>query len=78
MLQHVQRHVSGRIILIWDRARIHTGKKVKEYLAQHPEIQIELLPAYAPELNPEEYCHGNIICCSASFMLQRFLLDNSD
>lgn len=60
MLQHVQRHVSGRIILIWDRARIHTSKKVKEYLAKHPEIQVELLPAYAPELNPEEYCHGNV------------------
>jgi transposase len=59
-LQHLQRHIPGRIILIWDRARIHTSKKVKTYLANHPEIQVELLPAYAPELNPEEYCHGNI------------------
>jgi transposase len=46
--------------LVWDRARIHTSKKVKAYLAKHPQIQVELLPAYAPELNPEEYCHGNI------------------
>ena len=21
---------------------------------------VEELPAYAPELNPEEYCHGNV------------------
>jgi transposase len=21
---------------------------------------VELLPPYAPELNPEEYCHGNV------------------
>ena len=33
---------------------------MKEYLAKYPEIQVELLPAYAPELNPEEYCHGNV------------------
>ena len=59
-LQHLQRHVPDKLILIWDRARIHTSKKVNEYLAKHPEIQVELLPAYAPELNPEEYCHGNI------------------
>src|SRR5512143_328891 len=23
-------------------------------------IDVELLPAYSPELNPEEYCHGNV------------------
>ena len=26
----------------------------------HPEIVVEWLPSYAPELNPEEYCHGNV------------------
>lgn len=59
-LKHLQRHVPSKIILIWDRARIHTSKKVRDYLSKHPEIHVELLPAYAPELNPEEYCHGNI------------------
>jgi len=59
-LEHLQRHIPGRIILIWDRARIHTSKKVQDYLFKHPEICVELLPAYAPELNPEEYCHGNV------------------
>jgi hypothetical protein len=57
-LQHLQRHVPAKIILIWDRARIHVSKKVQTYLADHPEIEIEFLPAYAPELNPEEYCQG--------------------
>ena len=59
-LDHLQRHLPGKIILIWDRARIHTSKKVQNYLSDHPEICVELLPAYAPELNPEEYCHGNV------------------
>lgn len=48
------------IILIWDRARIHTSKKVRTYFSGHPEIEVELLPTSSPELNPEEYCHGNV------------------
>jgi transposase len=59
-LQHVQRHQPGKIVLIWDRARTHKSKKTQAYLALHPEIYQEELPPYAPELNPEEYCHGNI------------------
>lgn len=59
-LWHVQRYISGRIILIWDRARIHTSKKVQEYTSKHPEIRIELSPAHAPELDPEEWSHVNI------------------
>lgn len=59
-LAHLQRYVAGRFILIWDRSRTHTSHKVKDYLAQHPEIYEELLPPYAPELNAEEYCHGNV------------------
>ena len=59
-LQHLQRHVPGKIILIWDRARIHPSKKVRNYHSDHPEIYVEFLPAYPPELNPEEYCHGNV------------------
>lgn len=50
----------GKIILIWDRASIHLSKVTKTYLRKHPEILIEELPAYAPQLNPEEYCHGNV------------------
>ena len=59
-LKHLQRHVPGNIILIWDRARIHTGTATQKYIRDHQEIHQEYLPAYAPELNPEEYCHGNV------------------
>lgn len=59
-LDHLRGHLPGKIILIWDRARIHRSKIAKVYLDRHPEILIEELPAYAPELNPEEYCHGNV------------------
>ena len=59
-LKHLQRHVPGNIILIWDRARIHTGTATQKYIRDHREVHQEYLPAYAPELNPEEYCHGNV------------------
>jgi hypothetical protein len=49
-LQHLQHHLSGKIILIWDRARTHKSKKTQAYLAAHTEFSVEELPAYAPEL----------------------------
>lgn len=59
-LRHLQRQVSGPLILVWDRLNAHRAKVVKQYLASEPGIQVEWLPAYAPELNPEEQVHGNI------------------
>jgi transposase len=59
-LQHVGRHLRGRWILVWDRSPTHTSKKTTAYLAEHSEIDVEWLPPYAPEINPEEYCHGNV------------------
>ena len=59
-LKHLQRHISKRCILIWDRASIHRDRRVKAYLATQPLFSVEWLPAYAPELNPEEYCHANV------------------
>ncbi len=59
-LQHIRRHLAAGFILIWDRAPTHRAKVVQAYLAAHPEIIVEWLPSYAPDLNPEEYCHGNV------------------
>ena len=59
-LRHVLRYLPAGFMLVWDPAPIHTSKAVAAYLADHPEIREEELPAHAPELNPEEYCHGNV------------------
>lgn len=59
-LRHFRRWIGGPIIMIWDRSPVHRALIVKAYLAQQSDIYIEWLPPYAPELNPEEYCHGNI------------------
>jgi transposase len=60
VLQHLVRQIGGAMILIWDGLKAHYAAVVKEYLSRHPEISIEGLPAYAPEINAEEYCHGYI------------------
>ena len=59
-LQHLRRFMPTGFILICDQAPIHTSEATLRYLFEHPEIMVEPLPKYAPELNPEEYCHGNV------------------
>jgi transposase len=59
-LRHMLRYLAEGFILVWDPAPIHKSKAVAAYLSDHPEIREERLPAHAPELNPEEYCHGNV------------------
>jgi transposase len=55
-LKHLARHITGKLLVLWDGAPIHRSRAVKEYLsngAAH-RIHLEQLPGYAPELNPAE------------------------
>jgi transposase len=55
-LQHLLRHIPGPLLVIWDGSPIHRGQPVKDFLASGgaARLQLEPLPAYAPELNPDE------------------------
>jgi transposase len=55
-LQQLRRQIAGQLLVIWDGAPIHHGQAVREFLAQGGahRIRLEQLPAYAPELNPDE------------------------
>lgn len=55
-LQHLLRHIPGKVLVIWDGAPIHRGQPIKDFLAGGgaERIQLEQLPSYAPELNPDE------------------------
>jgi transposase len=59
-LADLLRHLRGEVILIWDRLNAHRGKLVRQWLAGRPRVQVEYLPAYAPELNPNEYGWSNL------------------
>ena len=55
-LKHLLRHIAGRLLLVWDGAPIHRAQPVRDFLAAGgaARIHLEQLPAYAPELNPDE------------------------
>lgn len=55
-LKHLLAHIEGKILLIWDGLPAHRGRAVKTFLQQGAarRLHLERLPAYAPELNPDE------------------------
>jgi transposase len=55
-LQGLLEEITGKVMVIWDGAPIHRSNAVKDFLAQGAaaRVHLELLPAYAPELNPDE------------------------
>lgn len=58
-LTHLLRHLRGEVLVIWDGLPVHRSRRVKQFVAdQHGRLQLERLPAYAPELNPVEYLWG--------------------
>lgn len=55
-LRQLLRQLPGKLLVVWDGATIHRGRAVQEFLANGAaaRLQLERLPAYAPELNPDE------------------------
>jgi transposase len=64
-----------KMMLLWDNALIHRSVEVKEYLymVRH-KIETRRFPAYAPELNPDEYIFSYIKCKE----LANFCPENED
>jgi transposase len=54
-LRHLLRHLRGPVDLLWDGGPIHRRADVKTFVRQHPRLHVHPLPAYAPELNPDEW-----------------------
>lgn len=57
-LRQLDRQLAAPLMLIWDRLQAHRARRVTDFLAEHRHIRSAFLPAYAPELNPIEYCWG--------------------
>jgi transposase len=58
-LRYFRRQLGCPLIIVWDRLNAHRAKAVQAFVAAHPDdYQLEWLPPYAPELNPEELCNG--------------------
>lgn len=73
-LKHALREIPGKLLIIWDGSPIHRSRVVKEFLREGAarRIQLEQLPGYAPDLNPDEgiwkhlkYTELGNICCTS-------------
>ena len=55
-LQQLTTHISVRLLVIWDGSPLHRCQVVKAFLPSPAGqgVHLEQLPAYAPELNPDE------------------------
>ena len=58
-LRHFRRKVGAPLLVVWDRLNAHRARRTAAFLAAHPrDFAVAYLPAYAPELNPEELCNA--------------------
>lgn len=58
-LKHLQQHIAGNLLVVWDGLPAHRSRLVADYLGTtKSRVWVERLPAYAPELNPIEYLWG--------------------
>ncbi|MCA1728088.1 MAG: transposase [Actinobacteria bacterium] len=81
-LKHALRQIPGKLLIIWDGSPIHRSRVVEEFLAAGAaaRVQLEQLPGYAPELNPDEgiwkhlkYVELKNVCCRSLSELRREL-----
>jgi transposase len=60
-MQRLMREAGRKIYVIMDNLRVHHSKKFNEWVEANKEkICVCYLPAYSPELNPDEYLNGNL------------------
>lgn len=55
-LRHLYSQTDRKLLVIWDGSPIHRSIEVRTFLADGAakQIHLERLPAYAPDLNPDE------------------------
>jgi transposase len=63
-LKHLMHQIPGKLLVIWDGSPIHRGRAVKDFLGSGAarRVQLEQLPGYAPDLNPDEGILKNLKC----------------
>jgi transposase len=63
-LKHLMGQIPGKLLIIWDGSPIHRGRAIKNFLASGAagRVQLEQLPGYAPDLNPDEGVWKHLKC----------------
>lgn len=54
-LEAVLRELPNRLVVVWDRGNMHKGDPIRAQIERfRPRLDVELLPPYAPMLDPVE------------------------
>jgi len=53
-LRDLLKHLRGKVIVVWDRGNNHKGPLMRTFLSRNRRLTLEMLPPWAPELNPVE------------------------
>lgn len=81
-VKKLRKQIGKPLLVVWDGAPIHKAGPVREYLANGAAkyIELEKLPAYAPDLNPDEGIWGYLkrvelknVCCNNLSELEELL-----
>ena len=60
-LKQLIKYRKRKIILVVDNLRVHHSRIVKQWLEKHKDrIELVYLPAYSPDLNPDEYLNNDL------------------
>jgi transposase len=58
-LRYVRCQIGTPLLVVWDRLNAHRSRATTAFIAAHAQdYAVAYLPAYAPELNPEEQCNA--------------------
>jgi len=50
----IREYPGGRIWVYTDNLPVHKSGRVKGFLQNHPQVELRFLPAYSPDLNPQD------------------------
>jgi transposase len=53
-LRDLLQHLRGKVVVVWDRGGNHKGPIIRKFLSKNRRLTLEMLPPWAPELNPVE------------------------
>jgi len=58
-LRSFRRQIGTPLLVVWDRLNAHRSQATTDFISAHAQdFAVAYLPAYAPELNPEEQCNA--------------------
>jgi hypothetical protein len=53
-LRDLLTHLRGKVVVVWDRGGNHKGPVIRTFLSRNRRLRLEMLPPWAPDLNPVE------------------------